>query len=130
MAEKYKFLQDVSGVEYGQLVKNNVSYKTGDVVYGIASIESNSVYVNSTGIFDNVSPTLAVSQSIVEKTNDDVNVTPSDVTTPISQETDSDITKASFWDSPVTLQKKQLYGLVIFSAIVGYFIGTIVYKKK
>lgn len=76
MADKYKFLHDAGGVEYGQSGNSPVYYRTGDVVYGIKYYEDTDlIWVNVSGDFSDEAPKLAVNESILEKVGEESEIT-------------------------------------------------------
>jgi hypothetical protein len=131
--KKYKFKQDVQGIEYGQNGNNPVSYKKGDAVYGVIYYEGGDlVFVNTSGIFDNVEPTMAVSMAYLEPTDDDVKedtgaVTESGDTNQNQTETTA---KYAFWNQKFELPLFKLFTGAVAIWGFGYVVGMWLYKKK
>jgi hypothetical protein len=132
MADKYKFKQDVGGVEYGNQGNSSVYYRVGDVVYGMQYGDSDLVWVNTSGEF-NGQATLGVSESILEKVGDENEITTTNYDIPPEQEQqDEEIGNTTIKEKIENILNKEYTAAAYklgFIGIITLIAGIIIGKK-
>lgn len=133
MADKYKFLHDAGGVEYGQSGNAPVYYRAGDVVYGMKFYtDTDLIWVNVSGNFSDEAPKLAVNESILEKVGDENEITTTAYDIPPESEQNLDYQNENqtmkekinnFINKQYTLQTYKIAALGIFTLVIGIVIG-------